>query len=413
MAHLGKSLFWYSSEILFAFFLTELAGLAAQDMGLVIASGFLASAVIDLVLGHSLSRWLTSARSAGRLQFFGAVACSFGLTAVFLGALIPTDWRFAYAIGAGILFRFTFAIYDIPQNALMALGTGDSVSRLSLASTRIWFSGIATMLVATTVGPLVALRSTDSGLEYLFALTAAFSVFSVSSSALLARAMGGSVRTRSSEIPKGTDKTLVGTFWVLLLVMVASSTFTPAFGKLEPYYASFVLKSAWWGGVMMVAMAGGVVIGQPLWPCLCRQLSGGIVMMLNAALQILALGLLWSTDPSAPFLAAIAAFLFGVGNGGIGMVQWAAFSETVAQLAPSRTGLAYGLFAASSKLALAGGGIIIAEGLAGKDFRGAESAVVLDLMAVLPGIGALICLLAGFAMFALSRVEGREVTRSR
>ncbi|OYX17157.1 MAG: hypothetical protein B7Z07_00560 [Sphingomonadales bacterium 32-67-7] len=143
LAHLGKSLFWYTSELLFAYFLTELVGLSVSKMGIVLATGFLISAVIDLAVGFGLGNRLTTASSAGRLQFVGALFCSASLVAVFLGAWIPMEFRFGYAIATGIAFRLGFAAYDIPQNALMALATADPHSRLRIASARIWFSGAA------------------------------------------------------------------------------------------------------------------------------------------------------------------------------------------------------------------------------------------------------------------------------
>lgn len=123
LAHLGKSLFWYSSEILFAYFLTEYVGLSASEMGIVLAAGFLVSALIDIAVGVGLQRRLANARAASRVQFVGALICTVALALVFLGALMPQEARFVYAIAAGIAFRFAFAAYDIPQNALMTLAT--------------------------------------------------------------------------------------------------------------------------------------------------------------------------------------------------------------------------------------------------------------------------------------------------
>lgn len=68
-AHLGKSLFWYASELLFAFYLTELVGLPASRMGLVLAIGLLVSAAIDLVAARLLDRRLIDAAVMASLQF--------------------------------------------------------------------------------------------------------------------------------------------------------------------------------------------------------------------------------------------------------------------------------------------------------------------------------------------------------
>lgn len=116
---MGKSLFWYSSEIFFAYFLTEFVGLHPLATGLVLAGGFLVSAIIDLVLGPAMQRFLANAESAGRAQCLGAVASSATLLLFFASIWIQEESRFLYALVSSILFRLAFAAYDIPQNALM------------------------------------------------------------------------------------------------------------------------------------------------------------------------------------------------------------------------------------------------------------------------------------------------------
>lgn len=396
-AHLGKSLFWYSSELLFAYFLTEFAGLPAAQMGIVLASGFLVSAAIDLAVGAGLARRLTTASSAGQLQLIGAVLCSIALLAVFLGAWVAPAHRFAYAMVAGVLFRLTFAIYDIPQNALMALATGDATARLRVASTRIWFSGAATLLVATLIGPLVSRQGDPSATHLLLGIAVLFGITAIGSAWILHRLLRG-VAFADRQPPVGgriERGPWPAAFWWLLLVMMATSAFTPAFGKLEPYFAAYALESAWWGGVVVLSMASGVVAGQPIWMRLCMRVPGGSVMLANALLQVAALFLFYVSGVAYPALSALAAFLFGLGNGGVGMVHWAVFSETVAGMGVGRAGISYGLFSASSKLSYAFGGLLIAAALDRIDYGGGQGADIVPLMALLPGTGAIFCAVAG------------------
>jgi hypothetical protein len=72
-AHFGKSLFWYASESLFAFFLTEIAHLASRTAGWVLAASFLLSGALDVGIGSALGDRLATASAAGRLQLFGMV----------------------------------------------------------------------------------------------------------------------------------------------------------------------------------------------------------------------------------------------------------------------------------------------------------------------------------------------------
>ncbi|MBV2150082.1 MFS transporter [Sphingobium sp. AS12] len=405
-AHLGKSLFWYTSELLFAYFLTEFVGLSIHHMGAVLATGFLIGAAVDLVVGFGLERRLTTASSASHIQFVGAILCSASLIAVFLGASMPMEFRFGYALAAGIVFRLGFAAYDIPQNALMALATVDTHGRMRIASTRIWFSGAATLIVAFTVGPLIARRDQPEAVSFLLGLAVLFAIVAIGSAWLLLHLL----RDQRPEARPGTVAAfprvrLPADFWLLLLVMAATSIFTPAFGKLEPYFATYALRSAWWGGVVVILMAAGIVVGQPVWLHLCTRMAGGLVMLLNALLQIVALTAFWLIGPAHPIASAVAAFMFGLGNGGVGMVQWAAFSETVTRLGPSRTGFSYGLFAAAGKLSLAVGSLLLAAVLAPIDFRGPDGADLIILMVAIPGVGALCCALAGIGLFAIERAD--------
>ncbi|MDE8650701.1 MFS transporter [Novosphingobium sp. H3SJ31-1] len=412
-AHLGKSLFWYASELLFAYFLTELAGLSIHHMGIVLATGFLVSAAVDLIVGRWLERRLTTAASASRIQLVGAVLCSASLIAVFVGAWMPVELRFGYALAAGIAFRLGYAAYDIPQNALMALATADAHGRLRVASTRIWFSGMATLIVAAAIGPLIASRDQPEAVVFLVGLTVLFATVAIGSAWLLAQLLHGqepALPEAGAALARGHPSV---DFWLLLLVMVATSVFTPVFGKLEPYFATYTLRSAWWGGVVIILTAAGIVAGQPIWLHLCARVSGGVVMLFNALLQIAALTAFWLIGSAFPAASAAAAFLFGLGNGGVGMVQWAAFSETVARLGPGRMGLSYGLFAAVGKLSLAVGSLLLAAALTRIDFRGPDGTDLVFLMAAIPGTGALCCGLVGIGLFVVESAGRRLASPMR
>lgn len=407
-AHFGKSLFWYASELLFAYFLTEFAGLSPMQMGFVLVSGFLVSAVIDVAVGVSLQRWLQDAKTAARLQLVGAVLSSGALSATFLVAWVSDEWRFSVAISLGIAFRLAFATYDIPQNALMSLATIDRSTRLRVASTRIWFSGAATLLVAASVGPMVAQTGTATGPWFLLGLALAFSVVAILAAAALAAQLArGNKHADPIIAPPLPVWRPSREFRLLVLVSVITTLFTPAFAKLEAYFAAYTLESAWWGGTIIIAMALGIVTGQPLWVRLARTFSSARVMALAAMVQIAGLAAFWVAGTGQPPTLAAAAFVFGLGNGGVGTVQWHAFSDTVAREAPHRAGLAYGLFVAGGKIGLAAGAALIAVALAAGDYRDPTNSMLVTLMTVLPACGAaLLCLLA-----ARLRAAGRRSLR--
>ena len=402
-AHFGKSLFWYSSELLFAFFLTELAGLPPAQMGLVLVSGFLVSSIIDVSTGLSLQRWLQDAPTAGRLQVAGAALSSIALAVTFLVVWVPADARFGAAIGLGIAFRLAFAIYDIPQNALMSLATIDRETRLRVASTGIWFSGAATLLVAASVGPMIAQAGSADGPWFLLGLSLAFSVVAILAAAMLAARLARGGTVCGAAAPSPAPSTSAGwrpsrAFWLLVAVSVITTVFTPAFAKLEAYFAAFTLQSASWGGTIMIAMALGIVAGQPMWVKLARTRSSARVMTVAALVQIVGLVGFWSAGAAVPLVSAAAGFMFGLGNGGVGTVQWHAFSDIVAREAPRHAGLAYGLFVGIGKLGLAAGAALIAGALEVWDYRDPASAMLVTLMTAIPACGAALLVMLAMLM---------------
>lgn len=68
VAHYGKSLFWYSSEILFAFLLTEITHIPATWMGVVLGAGLLLSAMFEPLLAWRIRHTLGTVAGNARLQ---------------------------------------------------------------------------------------------------------------------------------------------------------------------------------------------------------------------------------------------------------------------------------------------------------------------------------------------------------
>lgn len=400
-AHLGKSLFWYASELLFAYFLTELVGLSSPEMGTVLAIGLVASALLDIAAGFGLRHRLTDARSAGAMQYVGAVLCSITLLLVFADAWLPPVARFAYAMLSGLAFRLSYALYDIPQNALMALATANPESRGRLAATRILFSGIATLVVAGMVGPLVG--QGGYGAQLLFGLAILFAATAIGGAALLWRQVARSAPATLQPLdgPR-QDGTTPGGFWLLMGLMFATACFTPIFSKLEPYFAAYGLHSPFWGGGVVVAMAVGVFAGQPFWLSFCSRTSQAWTLACAAIVQLAGLLAFWLGGTGLPALSVGAALLFGIGNGGAGMVLWAAFSDIVAGMGAHRAGPSYALFTATAKLAGGGAILLVGVALARIDFRHDGIADLLAIMTVVPGFGAVLVLAAAGLLTARS-----------
>lgn len=394
-AHVAKSLFWYGGEVVFAYFLTRFAGLAPATMGWVLAIGLLVSAGLDVAVGGALRDRISTAAGAGRLQFVGAIAASAGLLAFLATPYVPPETRWLWALATGIVFRAGFAVYDVPQNALMSLATREPQARARVAGVRIAGSGLAVLLVACLVGPMIAAgRAEGPQLIVLVGLGAA--VAAVASARVLSRTVRGLDVAAPRAAGPAVGRAPLAPLAPYLAMMVAMMVGPPLFQKLEPYFAADVLGSARWGGLIIVAAGCGIVAGQPFW--VRFPVSGrGALFRRAALLQGLGALVFLTGSPGAPPVLALGAFLFGLGNGGLGVAKWAAFSDAAARAWPQQEASAFALFTALGKLSLA---LSVAFAAAAIGAAAREPQVLAWTMSAGPLVGAAL-------MWALSYVVDR------
>jgi len=389
-AHYGKSLFWYASELLFAFFLTEVGAIPADQMGLVLALGLLASAVTNVVVGSRLSRLLPTAANAGRLQFLGAVASAASMILMFACYWLPDAVRLGGAFAASLAFRLSYALYDIPQNSLLSLATHDERARTNVTAMRYMFSGLAALTIAATLAPLLA-SGTAADRAILFCkIGAGLSVVAIASAWLLARTVSGAterslpdVSTRGGRLPFDVR--------LLIVLMFVVTLAAPTFSKIEPYFAAFVLRDPLLGSGVAMAVAVGMTVAQPFWGLLAQRCSRAVMIVITAA-AIVSMAVLFFFAAGIGGGAVLAgALAFGAAGGGIGMAIWAAFADAVARHARGREAWCYALFGASSKLSLLTSGLALGLMLSRIDYRGDDSEMLVGMMVAPPILAGAVC----------------------
>ncbi|EJL36450.1 hypothetical protein PMI01_00995, partial [Caulobacter sp. AP07] len=269
-SHAGKSLLWYASELLFAYFLTEACGLPPRQMGLILGASLLLNALADLVGGLSLDRWVRTPGDAGRLQALGAILSAGMFVAFGLAGLVPAPDRFAFALTTIILFRLTYAAMDLPQNALLALATADDGARARLASVRYVFAGVASIVVAGAFAPFLQ-KASDAVAPAAFALfSTGLAACAAASAVFLWRRLSRDRPPRlttaaSSAAATRRDEPVAPRRWPLFLIMFAISASLSIFGRLEPYFVTYGLTSPLDGGALLVCGAVGALASQPFW----------------------------------------------------------------------------------------------------------------------------------------------------
>ncbi len=395
VAHFGKSLFWYASEILFAFFLTEVAGLSGRHMGFALAIGLTLSAVFDPVVGLLAGKALADAKRSIRLQLVGSF-----LSAAALLALLSTPWvtveaRLAYAITTGVGFRLAYAFYDLPQNALISLATQDPKARTRVTSLRVVFSALAAFVVATAIGPLAVAHTTASGARWpLFALGLALSAGAMASSGMF-WVVGRSISDGRPSTPTNHLRRPMALprpcLLPISLAFVMSLTL-PLFSKLLPYLATYSFRSTFWPVLISCAVPTGSALSQLGWSALSSRRPRIRVISLSCVVAGLGGIAFWCAVPSTPIAAVLAALAIGSGSGGLAMTVWAAFGDAFARV-PGREGWGFGLFTASLKMGLAIGGFALGIVLENTNFRVPDNFALAHAMALSAIAGGLSCLL--------------------
>jgi len=396
-AHAGKSLFLYTSELYFAFFLTEVCGLPTGVMGLLLGGAMAVSALTDLPIGVFLRRRIPNASAAALAQLLATAVCAAGFCGFALvGVSAPGPARLWLAFGAIALFRLSYSMLDIPQNAIMAFMTAGDRERAQLASVRYVFSSGAGLVVAVAFLPVFKLGSHHAAANFT-AFAIAISLFALLSAfGLWLELAPGARSTRSvSTVPAAPGRqadAATPTFWPVAVLLFLISATSSIYGRLEPYYASYGLSSAAQGEAFLTYVSLGLLLSQPGWLILANR--AGLVWTLKGAALVLMAGSLgfglltrW-----APSFGGVGAMVYGCGSGGVMLALWA-----MAAGVADRNGQAATTFAAVtcvSKLGLALAAFAVAALLDLSPYRTQTGALhlILPIMVAAPVLGGLMTL---------------------
>ena len=388
LAHGGKSLFWHSSELLFAFFLTEACGLSPRQMGLVLGASLAVSAGTDLAVGFVLGRRVQDARAAGVYQLTGMLLSAAAFWAFTLTATAPQGAiRLALALVALIAFRASYSLVDVPQNALLGLATRSDGERAVLSSVRYVFGGLANIIVAMAFAPMFQMKAGRSHPEtfIIFAILIGLAA-TISAAGLWARLRWGEhieavLDPSDPHRRPALNKARLGPVLSIMFLITAA---TSIFSRLEPYFAAYGLGPALQGGAILTCVALGSVASQPFWALLARSTSLGATFACACTALVVGSAAFDGLVLRGVALGALGAALYGCGSGGVLMSLWA----LAASGAGARATISFGALTCVSKLALALSAFLAGELLNGGAYRSAIAARewVLPAMAAATGL---------------------------
>jgi Na+/melibiose symporter-like transporter len=407
-AHLGKSLTWYFSELLFAYFLTEFCGLKALTMGKVLAASFIFSAAIDPLVGKTLGRLARSVGQASRLQAFGAIVSGVSLLLFSATGLVPGPLRFGYALIASCAFRLAYAFYDVPQNAILSLASATPEIRMGLSAIRIAGSGVATLVVALTAANLISSAPGLGAGCFLWVSLVFAGLGGVSAVALYAQTPDAGAP--ESTTPAVGDHDSAGALAagrlrrflaILGLAAVVAGAFS-VFTRLEPYFTRAVLADRSTRMTVLALMALGGATSQPLWTGIARRSSLSAAFAVSALTVVVGAGAFILGVGRNAGIIAFGGFLFSAGHSGLGMLLWSAFADVVANGRLNRhipgPSFAFAILTSAIKLAAAASVLVVSHVLTDIDYHSAKVAASWSLLAPMatgPIIGAALCIILG------------------
>jgi Na+/melibiose symporter-like transporter len=153
---LSRSVLWCTVDLLIGYHLIVRLSISAHAAGALLATTFALSAVPDFFVGRWLARRADPVAAALRTQFtFGVLAL---LSAMLLFSAFPaqSEWKVSYLYVMSLLFRFTYAAFDVSQNALVSLLPSKAEQAKPFVTVKLFASSLGRLAAAVLVAWSVA-----------------------------------------------------------------------------------------------------------------------------------------------------------------------------------------------------------------------------------------------------------------
>lgn len=400
IGHFGKSLLWMSSGLTFAFYLTEVAGLHPATMAWVLAFSLMVNAGSDWLVGKLLGRYIVTVGTAMRLQFIGSGIAGLCFVLFAQTSAIGPDIRTLYALAVLILFRLGYSLYDVPQNTLLGLLSGDDSCRSQIAAARYAAAGLAT--IAVTLCLSIWILQIDIGQrKSIFAVMATtFAIIAFGSSFLVKAYFSREAPHTSEILPRLRSSAAVGVRPLPPVLAFGSimifSSLMPVFTELKVYYAASAFPSDTSAIAFLLCSAIGQVLAQPVWAWVGRRGTLVSLYRFTAVAVIAAGGFFGLAGAASLHWILFAAFLFGAASSGLLMAIWSIMGN-VASFDPDTSFARFGLFTSCSKLSQAASIMLIGQVLAISDYRDGKVSVMIAAMTASVVLTGVLCLAVSLA----------------
>lgn len=388
--HFSRSLIWSFSDLLLGYYAHIRLGLSAWDTGILLSASLAYSSLLDLVLAFAFVRMTAQHQRVPRLQLAGGVATAISGVLLFLPVPGGLSHALAWMIVTSVLFRTSYALYDLSQNALISLLPRNAAELTRFAALRAIVAPAARLCMAGFGFLLIGEPASRTwGHETTAAI--AIGIMIVISAWLLGRqrpapdARERAVR-RLSEFPAARmSPLLIATVATCLLAL--PGRFLPFTADTVPGYCA--------GAMLTFAMVLGSVAGPFVATHMVRTGRQRAIVMLGG----LSIGtaMLLMAIPVFP-LQLTMALLYGVGLGGTSVVVWNDVAGAVRDHA-ARTGqrtdlTCFALLTMTIKMSIALSNILLGHYLDGFRMRQPDTLAGLAVIAACGGLVYILVLLS-------------------
>jgi GPH family glycoside/pentoside/hexuronide:cation symporter len=327
----GKAIFLGSVDLTLLFLLTDIVGMPAREVSLLMLIVFLGDLAFDIGAGMLAAHADRRGIGYPRLIALCVLPCALAFGALYLLPLLQAA-GFALVAALLLVLRASYALIDVPHNSLLARVTQDSHARGRASGYRTLFSAAASIVVATVVAPSVNASAAHAaplrmawlggGAGLLFCAT----LLTAAWSAQAAGRMHGPAPRQAATIGwRPQPDRLFGAFAVVAMV---TGFALPMFAKTLLYLCTYVLHDAGFAGRVLLTLALSGIAGATLWIALVRRHDKTTLLALSHGVAAIGIALFACAGEQRTLLLACAA-VAGIGLAGVAMLPWGILADIV------------------------------------------------------------------------------------
>ncbi|WP_312513988.1 MFS transporter [Massilia sp.] len=327
----GKAIFLGSIDLTLLFLLTDIVGMPARDVSLLMLIVFLGDLAFDIGAGMLAAHADRRGIGYPRLIALCVLPCALAFGALYMLPLLQAA-DFALVAALLLVLRASYALIDVPHNSLLARVTQDSHARGRASGYRTLFSAAASIVVATVVAPSVNASAAHAaplrmawlgaGAGLLFCTTLLIAAWSAQGAG---RVHGPAPRQATAIGWRPKPDRLFGAFAVVAMV---TGFALPMFAKTLLYLCTYVLHDAGFAGRVLLMLALSGIAGAILWIALVRRHDKTTLLALSHGVAAIGIVLFACAGEQRTLLLACAA-VAGVGLAGVAMLPWGILADIV------------------------------------------------------------------------------------